>query len=279
MIHPTVSVIIATLDEAATIDHVLEIARTDPRVVEVIVADGGSVDTTVDRVRVVASSDPRVRLVENPDRIQSAGLNAAAEMATGEVLVRLDAHTRYEHDYVTASIDAWRPGIAVGGPMTAEGDTPWERAIAAAMADPLAIGPARFHHAKRVEAVDTVYLGTFERRGFLELGGYRTFPSGTVEDTDFYTRWHASGRTVWVDPSIRSWYRPRSTWRQLARQYLRYGRGKAELLWVNRRFPSFRPLAPALLIAGLVVGLVTGLVWSCLPLAILVSAWLAALVV
>jgi hypothetical protein len=216
-------------------------------------------------------------LLHNPDRGQAAGLNRAAQAATGDLLIRLDGHTRYAEDYVIASLSAWEPGIAVGGPMLAEGSTPWTHAIAHAMQDPLAIGPARFHHAEAIEDVDTVYLGTFERTHFLDIGGYRTFPSGTVEDTDFYARWRASGSTVIVDPSIVSWYQPRNSWRGLAHQYFRYGLGKAELVWLNRRLPSPRPLAPAILVVTIGVLAVIGIVWTWIPLAALGLAWFAAL--
>jgi succinoglycan biosynthesis protein ExoA len=145
------------------------------------------------------------------------------------------------------------------------------------MADHLAIGPAKFHHADDVEDVDTVYLGTFDREKFISIGGYQTFPSGTVEDTDFYTRWRSNGGTVRVDPAIRSWYKPRDTWRGLAGQYFRYGRGKAELVWLNGRLPSLRPLAPALLVAGAVVFIVVGFTVTWIPLAALGVSWLGAL--
>jgi len=277
MTSDTASVIVATLNEAANIDHVMDIALNDEAVIELIIADGGSNDKTVEKIHARARDDDRVRLIHNPDRGQAAGLNMAASLASGTLLMRLDGHTRYAADYVSASLSAWKPGFAVGGPMLAEGSTAWARATASAMQDPLAIGPARFHHADDVEKVDTVYLGTFDRSTFLAIGGYRSFPSGTVEDTDFYARWRSHGGTVVVDPTIRCWYKPRETWRSLTGQYSRYGRGKAELFWLNGRLPSLRPLAPALLVAGVGFTLALGLVATWLPLAVLAAAWLAVL--
>jgi succinoglycan biosynthesis protein ExoA len=273
----TASVIVATLNEEANIGHVMDTALSNKALVEIIVADGGSDDATVQKVLERAEADPRVRLLRNPDAGQAAGLNRAAQAATGALLIRLDGHTRYAENYVTASLSAWSPGVAVGGPMRAEGSTLWAGATAEAMHDHLAIGPAKFHHANDVEDVDTVYLGTFERDKFISIGGYRTFPSGTVEDTDFYSRWRSDGGIVRVDPAIRSWYRPRDTWPHLARQYFRYGRGKAELVWLNGRLPSLRPLAPALLVAGTVVLILVGLSATWVPLAALGAAWLATL--
>jgi succinoglycan biosynthesis protein ExoA len=273
----TASVIVATLNEEANIDHVMDVALSDEAVIELIIADGGSNDTTVAKIRKRATTDGRVLLLDNPDQVQSAGLNRAASIATGDLLVRLDAHTRYASDYIEASVLAWEQGTAVGGPMMAEGSEPWEVATANAMRDSLAVGPARFHHASTIEEVDTVYLGTFARIKFLDLGGYRSFPSGTVEDTDFYARWRKSGGTVVVDPSIKSWYQPRKSWRALAKQYVRYGRGKAELIWLNGRSPSLRPIAPAMLIAGTFVGLIGGVFWSWIPVGLLLSMWIVAL--
>lgn len=277
MDHAVASVIVATLNEETNIDHVMDIALANQAVVELIIADGGSSDATLERVRVRADADTRVHLIRNPDRLQSAGLNMAASLATGSILVRLDAHTRYADDYIAASLKACQADVAVGGPMLADGLSKWARATATAMNDPLAVGPARFRHASSAETVDTVYLGAFERSVFLEVGGYRSFPSGTVEDADFYSRWRAQGGKVVVDPTIRSWYRPRDTWSGFARQYFSYGRGKAELLWLNGRLPSLRPVAPGLLVSGLVVAVGIGVASTWLPFALLGTIWIGAL--
>ena len=277
MTAPTVAVIVAALDEAASIGSVIATARESTLVTEIIIADGGSTDGTIDVISRHADEDRRVTVVRNPFRHQSAGLNLAASVASADVLVRLDAHTDYADDYIARSIEAWRPGVAVGGPMRAVGTGPWSEAIANAMGDPLAIGPARFRHALVAEDVDTVYLGTFARSEFLDVGGYRTFPSGTVEDADFYARWRARGWTVRVDPSIRSSYHPRRTVGGLWRQYRRYGEGKAELLWVNGRLPSPRALAPASLVGALVASIpVSALIWPWAT-AVVVVPWGAAI--
>jgi glycosyltransferase involved in cell wall biosynthesis len=272
-------VIAATLNEEANIDHVLDTALRSTAVVEVIIADGGSHDATVQKVLERAKNDPRVSLLNNPDRGQAAGLNQAAQHATGSVLIRLDGHTRYADDYVSSSLEAWKPGVAVGGPMLAEGTTAWTQATAGAMRDSFAVGPAKFRHANHAEDVDTVYLGTFEREHFLAIGGYRTFPSGTVEDTDLYARWRANGGSVRVDPSITCWYQPRDSWTGLVRQYFRYGMGKGELVWLNGRLPSKRPLAPAILVSAAGVCGLIGIAWTWVPLGVLVTAWAGVLAI
>ncbi len=281
---PSVSILLPVLDEVEHIDACLAslLGQDYPGDLEVVVAEGGSRDGTRELLRAWAADDQRLRILDNARRRQADGLNLAAEEATGEILVRADAHTVYERDYVRSSVTvlaelAETAVVAVGGRLRPVGRTPTGRAVAAAMRSPLAIGPARFHHAERRETVDTVYLGAFRRDDLLAHGGFRSLPSGVAEDADLYWRWRRAGRSVLLDPSIRSTYRSRETLRAFARQNWRYGRGKAEMLWVNGSLPSWRPLAPLTLVAGLAGCTLLASRGRPRPLAALLTTWSALL--
>lgn len=279
---PSVAVLLPTYNEERFIDACLaSLAAQDyPGRWEVIVADGGSTDATRDLVAGWSDRLP-VRLIDNPARLQSDGLWLAALATDADVVVRADAHTTYDSDYVRRSVEvlAETGATAVGGPMVPEAPSTFGRAVARVMRTPLGVGPGAFHHATERRTVDTVYLGAFLRQHFLDLGGMRTMPSGVAEDADFYWRMRRAGGTVIVDPTIRSVYRPRETWPALARQFFRYGRGKADMLAVNRVWPSWRPLAPLVLVLGLVEGIVLaafGLWW---PVVALLATWLGVVAV
>jgi glycosyltransferase involved in cell wall biosynthesis len=279
---PSVTVILSVLNEADHIEEVMGdlLGQDYEGPLEVVVADGGSVDGTKEKVLSLTGGERPVKVIDNPEVRQAFGLNRAAEMATGEILVRADGHTRFAPDYVRASVQVLEEvGGAVGGRMAPLGRTPFGRAVAAAMESPLTMGPGRFHHATKREEVDTVYLGAFRKDDFEALGGFRAFPSGSSEDADFYYRWRKSGRRIHVDPWIVSSYTPRDTPAALWRQYFRYGMGKAEMLWVNGELPSWRPLAPLALVLGLILfalaGLLTG---GWVALSLLTGLWLLVLV-
>jgi glycosyltransferase involved in cell wall biosynthesis len=279
---PSVTVILSVLNEADHIEEVMGdlLGQDYEGPLEVVVADGGSVDGTKEKVLSLTGGERPVKVIDNPEVRQAFGLNRAAEMATGEILVRADGHTRFAPDYVRASVQVLEEvGGAVGGRMAPLGRTPFGRAVAAAMESPLTMGPGRFHHATKREEVDTVYLGAFRKDDFEALGGFRAFPSGSSEDADFYYRWRKSGRRIHVDPWIVSSYTPRDTPAALWRQYFRYGMGKAEMLWVNGELPSWRPLAPLALVLGLILfalaGLLTG---GWVALSLLAGLWLLVLV-
>jgi glycosyltransferase involved in cell wall biosynthesis len=100
-ITPTVSVIIAAHDEAASIgprvDNLLALDYPADRL-EVVIASDGSTDATVDEVR--RRADPRVRVLDLPRTGKATALNTAVAASTGEILVFSDANTAYAPDAV-----------------------------------------------------------------------------------------------------------------------------------------------------------------------------------
>lgn len=280
---PSVSVLLAVLDEAASIEDCLRsLAAQDYRGIwELIVAEGGSTDGTRSLVAAWQDRVHTLKIIDNPGRIQTHGLNAAAARAQGEILVRADGHTTYASDYLTRSVRRLldSDAVAVGGLQQAEGSSVVGRAVAAAMRSPLAVGPAPYRQADSVREADTVYLGCFRRSDYVAIGGFRTLPSQVAEDADFYFRIRSGGGKVLLDPSIRSTYRPRDSLAAVARQYYRYGLGKADLLYINGRWPSWRPLGPTLLLVALLATMVVGLSSTWIPMAVLVGVWLLVLLV
>ena len=92
-------------------------AGTDFRL-ELLVADGMSDDGTREVLAELAASLAVLRVVDNPRRIASTGLNIGIAAATGDYIVRMDAHTEYASDYVQqclSAIDA-TDAANVGGP-------------------------------------------------------------------------------------------------------------------------------------------------------------------
>ena len=217
---------------------------------EIILADGGSTDRTPEILASYSARDARVRVVDNPGRLQSAGLNRALDAARGRVLVRLDGHSFVGPDYVARCVEllASTGADVVGGRMVARaGEGPTAKGIEMAMSRRWAAGPARFHHPGAAGFVETVYLGTFTREILERVGGWSQ-DVGVNEDFDLNYRIRRAGGRIWYDPSLEVEYQPRSTFKALARQYFRYGRSKASML--RKRPASILPrqTAPAVLV-------------------------------
>src|SRR5262249_3493008 len=105
---PHVSIIIPCRNEVRDIEACLSsvLAQQEPRQgFEVIVADGMSDDGTRELLRKIETREPRIRVIDNPNRIASTGLNAGIRAARGEVIVRMDAHTEYTPDYIRKCVE------------------------------------------------------------------------------------------------------------------------------------------------------------------------------
>ena len=248
----TVSIVLPTLNERGFIRDCLDSlgAQDHAGIVEILVVDGGSDDGTVEIAEAVGG---RVRVLRNPRRTAAAGLNRGIQAAVGDVICRADAHTLYAPDYVRRCVEVLRDTEAdnVGGAMRAVGTTNFGRAVAAVTSSPFGVGPGRFHYSRTHEEVDTVYLGCWHRSTLERLGGFdEEHLQWGAEDHELNFRLRRAGGRIVIDPSIRSWYFPRETPRALARQYSNYGVGKVSTLAKHRSWPSWRPLAPAALVAG-----------------------------
>jgi glycosyltransferase involved in cell wall biosynthesis len=250
MTGPTVTIAIPTYNEEAHIDACLDaIARqTYPMIVEVLVVDGGSSDRTCE-----FAAARGARVIENPRRIQAAGLNIALDAAAGDVFVRVDGHCVIADDYVSRCVDALGSTGAsiVGGGMTPIASGWLQEGIAAAMASPVGAGPARFHVGGRAGWVDTVYLGAYRTADARAVGGYAE-DVGVNEDAEFAIRMSPRGG-IWFDPAIRSSYVPRKTLGGVARQFYRYGRSRAATARRHPRSVSPRQVVPPVLVIALLL--------------------------
>ena len=219
---------------------------------QLIVADGGSDDGTLERLQTLAQIEPRLTLVDNPQRIVSSGLNRAIAVASGEVIVRMDVHTRYAVDYVAQCLHAIERSGAdnVGGPWRAEGRDGWPGAIAAAFQSRWVAGGARSRSLVYEGEVDTVYLGCWPRATFERFGG---FDESLVrnQDDEHNLRIVLGGGRIWQSPAIRSVYSPRDSLGALWRQWLQYGYWKPFVMKKHGQAAAWRHRVPGLFVAAL----------------------------
>ena len=236
------------LNEAAHVEACLRgVLRQDyPRdLFEVLVADGGSSDGTRDLLAGLAREDPRLRIIDNPARLQAPGLNAILRQARGAVVVRMDVHCEYAPDYIRRCVEVLeRTGADnVGGAQRPVATTSFQQALCAALESPLGAGGARYRAADQEGFVDTVFLGAFRRRVFETVGLYD--PGAiTNEDAELNQRILAAGGRIYLSRDIVVHYSPRNSFRSLARQYFRYGRGRARTALSHLSLLNARPVVP-----------------------------------
>jgi len=223
---------------------------------EIIVADGMSEDGTRSVLAELAQSDPRVRVIDNPARGISAGLNAAIRASRGNIIIRADAHSDYADDYLVCCVETLiRTGADnVGGPARTRVRGYVQQAVAAAYHAPMVVGGARFHQIGHAGFVDTVTYGCWRRAIFTRVGLFDETLARN-EDDELNLRITRSGGKIWQSPAIRSWYYPRQTLDSLFQQYYQYGYWKVHVIRKHRAYASIRHLIPGFMVFSGMLGL------------------------
>ena len=178
---PRVSVIIPTLNERAALPATLDRLREqyDPPPHEVIVADGGSTDSTPDLTSAFA------RVVRAP-RGRAAQMNAGASAASGEVFLFLHADTLLSRQALAEVIRVMQDSSVAGGAfrLRIEDDRFSFRVLEAGV-----------NLRSRLLRLPYGDQGIFIRRSaFNMLNGYRSLP--IMEDVDLVLRLRKRGRLV-----------------------------------------------------------------------------------
>jgi glycosyltransferase involved in cell wall biosynthesis len=251
-----VSVVIPMRNESASIRPCLDsiLAQNYPAdCFEVVVVDGESDDDTPAIVREYAQRDPRVRLVVNPGRIVPTGMNIGIRSARGNVITRVDGHTRIAPDYVRIGVETLQRTRAdnVGGPMNAVGGGTFGDAVALSTSSRFGVG-SYFHFGTEERSVDTVYMGMWPRAVFERVG---LFDEELVrnQDDELNYRIRKAGGEIILNPYMRSWYQNRQGVPRLARQYFQYGEWKVRVLQKHPRQMSWRHFVPPLFVATLLL--------------------------
>jgi succinoglycan biosynthesis protein ExoA len=272
--------VVPCLNEAAHIAPLLRCLLADPANRRIVVADGGSTDGTRRIVRQMARLHGRITLLDNPDRIQSAGINrAVARFGSGATwLARVDAHARYPEDYVSRLLATARreavEAVVVG--LVSRAPAGFARGVAAAQNSRLGTGGAVHRTGAVAGPVEHGHHALMRIDAFIAAGGYcETMPCN--EDAELDLRLLAQNARIWFAPDVPVTYFPRATPRALLRQYFRYGKGRATTVRRHRRRLRARQalplaIAPACLLA-LAAPLLPALALPALGWAGLCQAW------
>ncbi len=182
-----ISIIIPTLNEAEHLPITLEKIRANFVAHEIIVADGGSTDATLE---IAKAARAKLVCLEKPGR--SLQLNAGAKGGRGETFLFLHADTQL-HPFSLAQIEkALKDARVSGGGFARRFDS-----NSLFLRCTCVIGDARC-------SLFGLFLGDqgiFVRRNIFEqLGGFKEMKA--FEDVDFSRRLACTGKTVTLRPAV-----------------------------------------------------------------------------
>lgn len=276
----SVLIIIPCLNEERQLPDLLPQLLADNPGARIVVADGGSSDRSCAIVRQLAARHPDLVLMHNPARLQAAGVNLAVRhFGEGHRwMVRIDAHCDYPRHYVAGLIDAAQAqgASSVVVPMITRGEQCFQSGVAAAQNSVLGNGGSAHRSKSAGQFVDHGHHALFDLALFSAVGGYDESFSHN-EDAELDYRMTQRGGRIWLEPAQAIVYYPRRSPGALLRQYIGYGRGRAQNVQRHRMPLALRQMVPvviaplvALGLVGLAMMMLTPMAW---PLVVSMLGW------
>lgn len=215
-IEKEVSVIIPVLNEERNIEACIRSILNQTYSasnMEVIFVDGCSEDQTPNIIEQYRVERPELIIyLKNPKRTAPCAMNIGIQKAKGKFIVRMDAHSTYEDDYIEQCIDCLKKTGAdnVGGIAVTKGKGYVGKSIALMLSSKFGVGNSAFRTFGENGYVDTVPFGAFRREVFDKLGGYDERLTRN-QDNEMNYRIRKYGGKIYLSNCIRLTYYCRNT--------------------------------------------------------------------
>lgn len=195
---------------------------------EIVLVDCGSTDKTYSIMKEFQLKNETfyaVQVLDNPKYIQAAGWNVAIKNATGDVIARIDAHTKLPADYSQKVMENIEKGEdIVGGmrPCLAENDTLWSNILLRTENSLFGSSINKTRYSQGKSYVKTMFHAAYRKEVFEKAGVFNENLLRT-EDNEMHYRIRKAGYKLCYDPKIVSYQYARSDLRKMLKQ--KYGNG------------------------------------------------------
>lgn len=222
--------------------------------VEYIFVDGNSKDKTVEIIRQYAKEYPYIKVFNNPNRTAPYAMNIGIKNSSGKYIVRLDAHSEYDKNYISKCISTLKKTNAdnVGGIVITKGQSFIGRVYALVLSCKFGVGNSGFRTDTSSGYVDTVPFGTFKRETFIKYGLYDERLTRN-QDYELNYRIRKNGGRIYLNTDIKLTYYCKNTITDILKQS--YQNGKWNI--VTSKFcpgsMSVRHFIPLIFLSSLII--------------------------
>jgi cellulose synthase/poly-beta-1,6-N-acetylglucosamine synthase-like glycosyltransferase/peptidoglycan/xylan/chitin deacetylase (PgdA/CDA1 family)/spore germination protein YaaH len=232
---PRVSVIIPAFNEERVIEaSIARILDSDYDNIEIIVADDGSKDRTSPIVAEAFAEHPKVTLLTMTNGGKASALNRALLVASGEIVVALDADTQFERQTISRLV-RWFTDKRIGA--VAGNAKVGNRVNLVSRWQAVEYVTAQNIERRALTRFDAIMVvpgavGAWRRQALDDVGGY---PEDTLaEDQDLTIAIQRRGWRVAYDEDAVAWTEAPETFRALSKQRFRWSFGTLQCLWKHR---------------------------------------------
>ena len=258
-----IAIIIPTLNEEKFISRCINSILKqsfDFEKMDVMVVDGGSTDKTVEIVKSYQKLYKNIRLLENKKKIQSVAFNIGISNSDAPYIIRFDAHTTYDKEYISLCIKVLKEKEEIGNVggrciILPFNNTIWAKTNAILNHSRFGIGGAAFRVSNVEHETDSVPFGAFPRKVIDKIGGMREdLPRG--EDNEYNSRIRKAGYKVIFNPCIISSYYARPTFKTSCKQMFNNGESIGYLYYIDKEAIGIRHLVPFLFVLCGIISLI-----------------------
>ena len=277
-----VSIIITARNEEKYLPMLFEdiLNQTFPlQNIEVVLMDSNSTDNT----RLVMEEFKKnneilsVQIVTNERQIQAAGFNEGVKHATGDVVLKIDAHSRIPADFVQKNVDEILAGAYVCGgnrPTVVDSDDDFSKTLHIVEESALGSSIANYRKSDVKRKVNSIFHGMYRKEVFDKVGLADERLLRT-EDNEFHYRVRKAGYDIIFNPEIESYQYIRPTFTKMIQQKFANGYWIGLTSHVCRDCLSLFHFGPGVFVATLLVLMMLTLV-SFVPLLTVVFLYLLA---
>lgn len=277
-----VSIIITARNEEKYLPMLFEdiLNQTFPlQNIEVVLMDSNSTDNT----RLVMEEFKKnnetlsVQIVTNERQIQAAGFNEGVKHATGDVVLKIDAHSRIPADFVQKNVDEILAGAYVCGgnrPTVVDSADDFSKTLHIVEESALGSSIANYRKSDVKRKVKSIFHGMYRKEVFDKVGLADERLLRT-EDNEFHYRVRKAGYDIIFNPEIESYQYIRPTFTKMIQQKFANGYWIGLTSHVCRDCLSLFHFGPGVFVATLLVLMMLTLV-SFVPLLTVVFLYLLA---
>jgi len=277
-----VSIIITARNEEKYLPMLFEdiLNQTFPlQNIEVVLMDSNSTDNT----RLVMEEFKKnnetlsVQIVTNERQIQAAGFNEGVKHATGDVVLKIDAHSRIPADFVQKNVDEILAGAYVCGgnrPTVVDSADDFSKTLHIVEESALGSSIANYRKSDVKRKVNSIFHGMYRKEVFDKVGLADERLLRT-EDNEFHYRVRKAGYYIIFNPEIESYQYIRPTFTKMIQQKFANGYWIGLTSHVCRDCLSLFHFGPGVFVATLLVLMILTLV-SFVPLLTVVFLYLLA---
>lgn len=191
--------------------------------IELVLVNNGSNDKTKEIMERFATDNDfhSVKVVNREKGNQAAGWNTALLNASGDIIIKVDAHAKIPEDFVLASVNGINSGEAVcggGRPNLPVKDKPWDNTLLVAEECMFGGGFARYRNVQQSKQyINSIYHGAYKAEVFAKVGGFNE-ALGRTEDNEFHHRLTQAGYKICCMPDIISYQYIRASLSSMLKQ-------------------------------------------------------------